>query len=586
MDCPACHHPNVDGARFCAKCGALLPAVSAAQEDSLVGQVIGGRYRITQLLGEGGMGRVYLAEQQMGTNVRKIAVKMLQSQYAKDHQVLARFHRECGTVSELEHPNTIQFFDFGQTPDGQLYIAMEYVQGQSLSDALHHGPMQPVRILRILAQICGSLEEAHGRGVVHRDLKPDNVILTTRAGQTDFVKVLDFGIAKRSEAKDRAEEQKLTQQGMVLGTPPYMSPEQFTGKQLDARSDIYSLAVMAYELMTGRLPFEAETPWQWATQHMTAQPFPFESSPAAAGIPVAMKHAILRALSKDPSQRQANVRQFYEELASGGSGVGASPALPVAHPAAAAQGGHTPPPFSPPSPSGPAYTPSPAYGAQAQVHGPPHVTPHGGQTFPTSPQPQASGNVRSGGGKGLVIALVALAGVLAIGVVVIVARQLGTQTDAAAIPATTRAAAVTATVPETPPSVLPAEPVAASKLATPIAPVTARKPAAPSAAPATSAVPAPTPTTPALTGDAACAEAKRLAENGDETAAIRVLAGCTGPGLASARAAIVRSAPDAVRRRIFNGDCAGARALIAALSGIGAAAGANAVLEAAPQCKK
>ena len=192
--------------------------------------------------------------------------------------MLARFHRECGTVSELEHPNTIQFFDFGQTPDGQLYIAMEFVQGQSLSRRAAAGPdARPSACCASSAQVCGSLEEAHGRGIVHRDLKPDNIILTTRAGQADFVKVLDFGIAKRSEAKDQAQEQKLTQQGMVLGTPPYMSPEQFTGKELDARSDIYSLGVMAYEMLTGRLPFDADTPWEWATQHMTAQPFPFET---------------------------------------------------------------------------------------------------------------------------------------------------------------------------------------------------------------------------------------------------------------------------------------------------------------------
>src|SRR4051794_31480528 len=327
MDCPACHQSNVDGARFCAKCGALLPAATSEQ-DSLLGQIVGGRYRIVKMLGEGGMGRVYVAEQQMGTNVRKVAVKTLQAQYAKDQQVLARFHRECGTVSELEHPNTIQFFDFGQTSDGQLYIAMEYVQGQSLSDALRPGPLQPDRVLRILAQVCGSLEEAHGRGIVHRDLKPDNVILTTRAGQADFVKVLDFGIAKRSEAKDQAQEQKLTQQGMVLGTPPYMSPEQFTGKELDARSDIYSLAVMAYEMLTGRLPFDADTPWQWATQHMTAQPFPFETVASSAAIPHPMKQGILRALSKDREQRQAKVQFFYQEMA--GSGTGSMAARPEA----------------------------------------------------------------------------------------------------------------------------------------------------------------------------------------------------------------------------------------------------------------
>jgi serine/threonine-protein kinase len=606
MECPACHQPNIDGARFCAKCGSLLPLPSADQKDSLIGQVVGGRYRITQLLGEGGMGRVYLAEQQMGTNVRKVAVKTLQVQYAKDQQVLARFHRECGTVSELEHPNTIQFFDFGQTPDGQLYIAMEYVQGQSLSDALQQGPMRPDRVLRILAQVCGSLEEAHRRGVVHRDLKPDNVILTTRAGQADFVKVLDFGIAKRSEAKDQAQEQKLTQQGMVLGTPPYMSPEQFTGKELDLRSDIYSLAVMAYEMLTGRLPFEADTPWQWATQHMTAQPFPFESVPVAAGVPPAMKQAILRALSKDRAQRQADVRQFYEELAGGGTGAGTGPVLPVAQHGAAHHGApthgapqhgpphaHVPTPpatYSHPGPGGPAYTP----GGGSPGYTPPpahvaHVTPAGGQTFPTTPQPQAGPQPSRGGGKGLVIALAAVGGILAIVGVVLVVRQLGSQTEAgSATPSATQVATVapgptTADKPATP---NPTEAVDAGKPTTAVAGVTtAKKPPTAASAPPSASVVQPPPA-PALTGDAACVEAKRLGENGDAAGAARVFSGCTGPTAPAARAAILRTAPDAVRRRVFNGDCAGARAVVAALTAMGAGAGAAAVLDAAPQCKK
>jgi serine/threonine protein kinase len=589
MDCPACHQPNIDGARFCAKCGALLPLPSADQKDSLLGQIVGGRYRITQLLGEGGMGRVYLAEQQMGTNVRKVAVKTLQAQYAKDQQVLARFHRECGTVSELEHPNTIQFFDFGQTPDGQLYIAMEYVQGQSLSDALLQGPMRPERVLRILAQVCGSLEEAHRRGVVHRDLKPDNVILTTRAGQADFVKVLDFGIAKRSEAKDQVQEQKLTQQGMVLGTPPYMSPEQFTGKELDARSDIYSLAVMAYEMLTGRLPFEADTPWQWATQHMTAHPFPFESVAVAAGAPAAMKQTILRALSKDPAQRQGDVRQFYDELAGGGTGAGTSPALPVAQhgpPQHGAPHGHvpTPPPaYNHPGAGGsayppggpPVYTPPPAHVT--------HATPGGGQTFPTSPQPEVPGRRSSGGGKGLVIILSAIAAVLAIIGVVVVARQMGSNGGAStSSPSATQLAT-------TPPPATADKPAATAEFVdagrgtAPTALTTARKPTNPAPAASASAQPAPAPT---LTGDAACAEAKRLGENGDAAAAARVFAGCTGPAATAARAAVLRSGPDAVRRRIFNGDCGGARALVAALTAMGAGGATAAVLDAAPQCKK
>ncbi len=323
MECPACHHSNIDGARFCAKCGAPLPTPTS-EEDPLIGAIVGGRYRITAILGEGGMGRVYTAEQQMGTTVRKAAVKTLLAQYAKDPQVLARFNRECGTVAELEHPNTIKVYDFGQTNSGELYIAMELLVGTSLEEALEKGgAMAPERVERIIGQATGSLQEAHDKGIVHRDLKPANIFLTKRAGEDDYVKVLDFGIAKRSERPD-SKEQKLTQQGTVLGTPPYMSPEQFRGQELDSRSDIYSLAVVTYEMLTGRLPFEADTPWAWATQHLTAQPFPFEVTAVGSNVPPKMRAAILRGLEKDKNKRQSNVKQFIEELSLGGArGAGA-----------------------------------------------------------------------------------------------------------------------------------------------------------------------------------------------------------------------------------------------------------------------
>jgi eukaryotic-like serine/threonine-protein kinase len=324
MECLACHTPNVDGARFCAKCGAPLPIQKGADADPLIGITIGGRYRIVGILGEGGMGRVYTAEQQMGTSVRKVAVKTLLSQFAKDPQTVARFMREVGTVSELEHPNTIKVYDFGQIEgSGDLYIAMELLQGISLDDVVNKGqPIPAERVDRILGQVCGSLQEAHDKGIVHRDLKPANIFLTTRAGEEDVVKVLDFGIAKR-DSKDSKHEQKLTQQGTILGTPPYMSPEQFTGQELDARSDIYSLGVVAYEMLTGRLPFEADTPWQWMTQHMSAQPFPFETLPMGSHIPPKMRAAVMRALAKDKAQRPQTAREFFEDLTLGAARLSA-----------------------------------------------------------------------------------------------------------------------------------------------------------------------------------------------------------------------------------------------------------------------
>jgi serine/threonine protein kinase len=189
---------------------------------------------------------------------------------------------------------------------------MEFLQGKSLADVLlAQGKMMPDRVQNVLLQICGSLEEAHGRNIVHRDLKPDNIVLIERAGQKDFVKVLDFGIAKRAKEEDK-NEQKLTKQGMVLGTPPYMSPEQFTGRPIDARSDIYSLGVMAYEMLTGRLPFNAETVWEWATQHMTQAPIAIESLPEGTRVPAAMRTAVARALAKSPEDRFQTVRSLAD----------------------------------------------------------------------------------------------------------------------------------------------------------------------------------------------------------------------------------------------------------------------------------
>jgi eukaryotic-like serine/threonine-protein kinase len=311
LTCHRCHRENTAEAKYCLHCGAMLDALTHGG-DPLIGKVLLGRYRVLEILGEGGMGKVYLAEQKMGTASRKVAIKTLHPEHGTDPQLIARFHRECETVIELSHPNTVQFYDFGDV-DGTLIIVMEYIEGDSLAHVLARGPVDAVRADRILIQVCGSLSEAHQRGVVHRDLKPENVLLTDRGGQADFVKVLDFGIAKRAEAEDPSQA-KLTKQGMVLGTPPYMSPEQFSGQPLDPRSDVYSLGILAYEMLAGELPFEAQTPWEWATKHLTAEPAPLESHPAAAHMPDRQKAAIMRALVKDPAGRHGSVLEFMHEF--------------------------------------------------------------------------------------------------------------------------------------------------------------------------------------------------------------------------------------------------------------------------------
>ena len=312
--CQRCQHSNEDHAKFCLSCGGMLEVeVEGQAGDPLLGKVIQGRYRPTKLLGEGGMGRVYIAEQKMGAATRKVAIKTLHPEFSQDPQLVARFNRECETVIELSHPNTIQFFDFGSLDDQTLFIVMEYIEGKSLASVMEQGLLDIARVDKILIQMCGSLHEAHGRGIVHRDLKPENVLLTDRGGQTDFVKVLDFGIAKKGEAED-PQKAKLTKQGMVLGTPPYMSPEQFSGKTLDLRSDIYSLGIMVFEMLTGHLPFDAKTPWEWATKHLTSQPTPFEAYPHAVNIPQNKKNAVMRSLSKAPEQRHASVLEFLQEF--------------------------------------------------------------------------------------------------------------------------------------------------------------------------------------------------------------------------------------------------------------------------------
>jgi serine/threonine-protein kinase len=539
---------------------------------------VGGRYRVTGVLGEGGMGKVYVGEQQMGSTVRKVAIKTLHSHLSKDPSVLQRFHRECGTVAQLEHPNTIKFFDFGATPDGTLYIAMEFVAGKPLSDVLKDGALKPERVVTIMRQVCGALDEAHLQGIVHRDLKPDNIVLTARAGEKDFVKVLDFGIAFRRESGDVQKEQKLTQQGMVLGTPPYMSPEQFTGKELDARSDIYSLGVMAYEMLSGKLPFEADTPWQWATQHMTAQPTPFEVSAPALNIPVGMRQAILKSLAKDREQRQASSRDFFAEISGGArltvTGDGPSPGASkhtdtAAMPQAPDFSG--PPPEFPPGPVAHGRSPGVAATAPGLVAAPyqaaPGTAPAVVAAVPPAPPPG-----RKGGGKGLVVGLGAVGVLLLAAMAVVAARsmkkddgnqtlviQTSTATGAATFAPLATTPTAEATTPPTPSATDSAVPTATT--------------AATGKATATSTGK----TTPAGSGSAkpaggdACDACSAAASSGNITAAAAKARACTDPAKKQrCLDDVQRRAPAAAQAAARNTNCAQARAIIAAAKSIGA----------------
>ncbi|MCL2723205.1 MAG: serine/threonine-protein kinase [Polyangiaceae bacterium] len=463
MQCPSCHAAVDDNRPFCSACGAALP--HEGPPDPLIGRTLAGKYKIVKLLGEGGMGAVYVGEQPLGHTIRRIAIKTLHPHLSNDPQIRERFYREVGTLAGLEHPNTVQVFDFGATEDGVLFIVMEFVQGESIAEVLtKSGALAPVRTEKILAQICGSLGEAHSKGIIHRDLKPDNVILTERAGQKDFVKVLDFGIAKRSGEEDRREA-KLTQQGTVLGTPPYMSPEQFTGEPLDWRSDVYSLGVMAYEMLTGELPFDAKTPWEWATLHMTATPRPMETTPRGAALPEPMRGAIMRALAKNREQRFASVQAFLDCFCGvAGSGQVAAPqrtptaidpSVPAAPSPYGVRMGNTDSlkgqtqigePMVP-TPAGFAGAGGMAYGAPASPRmAPVSVTPspYGMQGMPYALSPTVGSRKK---GRGLLLGLVAVVGVASIIAVVVGIGSNRTELvefDAAVVPTSTATVIATA----------------------------------------------------------------------------------------------------------------------------------------------
>ena len=266
--CPECLQPVEDEARFCGGCGSACAAPAEVPPDPFIGRTINGKFKVEAQIGQGGMGKVYRARHL--TLDRPVVLKMLHRIYSDDAQISQRFQREARAASRLNHPNSIAVLDFGAAEDGTLFMAMEFLAGRDLSRVISEDwPISEARIIRIGAQILSALAEAHAQGIIHRDLKPENVMVEARRDEPDFVKVLDFGIAKITAGAD---EPKLTAVGLVCGTPEYMSPEQARGAELDARSDLYSVGVILYQLATGDLPFQSDTPVGFLTKHLAEIP--------------------------------------------------------------------------------------------------------------------------------------------------------------------------------------------------------------------------------------------------------------------------------------------------------------------------
>jgi len=288
---------------------------SGEKKDEFVGRdIMGGQFRVLQRIGSGGMGSVYRCEEPaMG---REVAIKILHPRLKGRADLVSRFRREARAMSQLAHPNTARVFMYGELPeDGSLYIVMEMLEGKNLNQTVRKGgPMEAVRAVPILVQVCQALHEAHQLGIVHRDLKPENIFICNQAGMVDYPKVLDFGLAKVTEQQMRPGSLILTQEGMVFGTPEFMSPEQARGQTLDARSDIYSLAVILYEVLTGKLPFDAKTPMEFVGKHVMAEPIALNQRIEGRTFATGLEAAIGRALGKNPDDRYQTAIAFAAAL--------------------------------------------------------------------------------------------------------------------------------------------------------------------------------------------------------------------------------------------------------------------------------
>ncbi len=308
--CPACNEEYQDSNLVvCPKDRTML---LTPQKDELLGQILNDRYKVVEEVGRGGMSAVYKGIHELMD--RTVAIKVLLPQLVSDQISIKRFQQEAQAASHLQHPNVITVYDYGFVASGQPYLVMDFLEGESLSDIIRRDKQVPVkRMIPIFMQACEALEHAHQKGVIHRDLKSSNIMLIDFEGKKDFVKVVDFGIAKLMPSSGK-QSQNLTQTGEVFGSPIYMSPEQCMAQSLDARSDIYSMGAMMYESLTGQPPLMGNSIIDTMQMHMSTPPKPFKETRPDLEIPETLERVVLKALAKKPEQRYQSMQELRDAL--------------------------------------------------------------------------------------------------------------------------------------------------------------------------------------------------------------------------------------------------------------------------------
>ncbi len=307
--CPTCGTGYAGDLSVCPADGTVLTPI---QQDILIGSTIAGRYQILSFIGRGGMSVVYKARHLYMERIA--AIKMLHAHLVSNPQSVKRFQQEAQAASCLAHPNIMGVHDFGITPQGQTYLVMDYLQGISLAELIEkEKQIAPERAHSIFVQACDALAHAHQKGVIHRDLKPSNIMLLDNEDQPDFVKIVDFGIAKLLPQSEK-QGQHLTQTGEVFGSPLYMSPEQCLAGSLDARSDIYSLGCLMYEALTGKAPLAGANMLETMYMHLNEPPLPFKKVRPDLNLPEELEAVVFKTMEKDPNDRQQSMSELADEI--------------------------------------------------------------------------------------------------------------------------------------------------------------------------------------------------------------------------------------------------------------------------------